>query len=155
MITVGLISDTHDRLAPEALEALEDCDHIIHAGDLTNPDVLAELETIAPVSVARGNCDWGYWAQSLPATVTKKFENIQIQVIHNLNHLDLLPDTDIVVYGHTHIFRQRFEGNVLFINPGSASEPRDGQKPSVARIIINGDKYALEHSSWKQERRMY
>ena len=148
MTKVGLISDTHDHLAPEALEALEGCQYILHAGDLTHPKILLELEEIAPVTMVRGNCDWGFWAEEYPGQETITIEGVQIQIIHNVDYLQLDERTQIVVYGHTHRARQHFGGDVLYINPGSASEPRGGEDPSVAILTIDGSKYSIEEKSW-------
>ena len=147
MIKIGLISDTHDRLNPQTAEIFRGCQHIIHAGDLTSPFIMDELELIAPVTAARGNCDFGYWARTIPAAVTAKFEDVQIQVIHNVNYLTLEPDTKIVIYGHTHRARQHWGGDVLYINPGSASEPRYSQHPSVAVLTVDGAKFSVEEFS--------
>lgn len=147
MIKIGLISDTHDYLNPQIADIFQNCQHIVHAGDLTSPSIIDELELIAPVTIARGNCDFGYWARTIPVAVTAKFEDVQIQVIHNINYVALEADTKIVVYGHTHRARQHWGGDVLYVNPGSASEPRYSQYPSVAILTIDGAKFSLEEFS--------
>ncbi len=147
MIKIGLISDTHDFLNPQISEIFQNCGHIVHAGDLTSPSVIAELELIAPVTAVRGNCDFGWWARTISPAATVKFEGVQIQIIHNVNYLILEPDTKIVIYGHTHRARQHWEGDVLYVNPGSASEPRYSQYPSVAVLTVEGAKFSVEEFS--------
>lgn len=143
MTNVALISDIHGRLDPHVLDYLEDCDYIVCAGDTEDPLILEELATIAPVTAVRGNCDWRPWADSLPKDAVLHVEDVNIYVIHNLDNLSFTPDPnkiDVVVYGHTHRYKQYYENDVLYINPGSVSEPRGGQYPHMYILEIEGKK---------------
>src|SRR5579862_8108274 len=90
-ITVGLISDTHGLLRPEAVRALVGVQHIIHGGDIGGPDILAQLRSIAPVAAVRGNNDRGAWAADVPETLALEIADVRIHVRHDLNELDLDP----------------------------------------------------------------
>jgi len=126
-LIVGLISDTHGLLRPEAAEALKGSDAIIHAGDIGDPRLLHELARLAPVTAVRGNVDRGPWASALPATEVLQAGAAFIYVIHNLAELDLDPAAAgfrAVVSGHSHRPAQREKDGVLFVNPGSAGPRR-------------------------------
>ncbi|MFZ5861223.1 MAG: metallophosphoesterase family protein [Nitrospirota bacterium] len=139
--TVGLISDTHGLLRPEAADALRGSDFIIHAGDIGDPTVLDELSRVAPVTAIRGNNDKGSWASALPETDVLKVGVMSVLVIHNLDDLDLNPAAagfHVVVSGHSHRPAHRIERGVLFVNPGSAG-PRRFQLPVAAgRLLVSG-----------------
>src|SRR5882757_3332730 len=136
-ITVGLISDTHGLLRPEALAALGGSDFIIHAGDIGNPEVLAGLSALAPVTAIRGNVDRGDWASGLPQTDVLQCGETFIYVVHNLAELDLDPVAagfQAVVSGHSHSPRIQEKDGVLFVNPGSAGPRRFSQPIAVGRL---------------------
>ena len=136
---VGLISDTHGLIRPEALDALRDSDLIIHCGDVGKPAVLDILRRIAPVRAVRGNNDTGAWARRLPSSDVVEIAGHKIYVLHNLSEFDLDPDATgftAVVFGHSHkpgIERAR---GTLFINPGSAGPRRFKLPTTVATLII-------------------
>lgn len=137
--TVGLISDTHGLLRPGALHALAGSDLIIHAGDIGNQEILAELARIAPVVAVRGNVDTEPWARELPETATAQAGAFQIYVLHNLQDLDLNPAAagfQLVVSGHTHQFSQETRNGVLYINPGSAGPRRFKLPITLARLHV-------------------
>lgn len=124
---IGIISDTHGLLRPEALRQLAGVDHIIHAGDIGRPEVISDLATIAPVTAIRGNIDTGDWAAGYPATARVTLGGRTIFVLHNLKELDLDPATagiDVVVSGHSHQPKIETVDGVLYINPGSAGPRR-------------------------------
>ncbi|HZW13663.1 MAG TPA: metallophosphoesterase family protein [Noviherbaspirillum sp.] len=124
---IGLISDTHGLLRPEARIALRDVDQIIHAGDICDPHVLHALETIAPVSAVRGNNDRGHWAEKLPEKERLEIGGVGIYVVHDLHDLDIEPRAagiKVVVTGHSHKPHSRMENGVLYVNPGSAGPRR-------------------------------
>jgi putative phosphoesterase len=138
IVTVGVISDTHNWLRPEVNTLFTDCDCILHAGDICSQEVLLELEKIAPVYAVRGNMDHGAWAQSLPARRMVELGGAVIYILHDLARLDLKPEAagiNAVIYGHTHRARIQERGPVLYINPGSAGPSRGG-RPTAARMKI-------------------
>ncbi len=128
---IGVISDTHGLLRPEALSALQGSNHIIHAGDVGDPTILDKLAEIAPLTAVRGNVDHGAWARNIPATNVLELCAMSIFVLHNLDELDLKPEAAgfaAVVSGHSHIPKQDLKNGVLYFNPGSAG-PRRFRRP--------------------------
>jgi putative phosphoesterase len=135
--TIGVISDTHGLLRPEAVEALGGCDSIIHAGDVGTPEVLEQLRQVAPVAAVRGNVDNGSWALSLPPTLVIEFERHVIHVRHILSDVVPVPDgISAVVYGHSHKPSVEDRGGVLYLNPGSAGPRRFRLPVTVARMSL-------------------
>jgi putative phosphoesterase len=134
---VGIISDTHGYLDPQALDAFQGVQLIIHAGDVGKPEVLEELQKIAPVAAVRGNMDWGAWCDALPPKKIIEFGTVLIYVLHDIFTLDLDPGTagmNVVVSGHSHRPEISNKDNILYVNPGSASLPRHNQTPTVALL---------------------
>ncbi len=126
-IRIGLISDTHGLLRPEARVALAGVDRIIHAGDICDAKVLDQLREIAPLVAVRGNNDRGTWADDLQEKETLEVDGVMLHVLHDLNELDVEPDTagfDVIISGHSHKPSIKKERGVLFINPGSAGPRR-------------------------------
>ncbi|WP_095648829.1 metallophosphoesterase family protein [Pseudomonas indica] len=140
-LRIGLIADTHGLLRPEALERLRGCDHLIHAGDIGGSEILAQLESIAPLSVVRGNNDTGEWAENLPERLVIKFGRIAIYVLHDLKTLDIDPAAEkiaVVVAGHSHKPTLLERDGVLYVNPGSAGPRRFKLPISVGSLFIEG-----------------
>jgi putative phosphoesterase len=138
-ILIGVISDTHGLLRTEALEALRESDHIIHAGDVGSPEILETLSAIAPVTAIRGNVDKAAWSRKLPETQVLELGGIFIYVLHDLAQLDLKPKAAgfaVVVSGHSHVPKQETRGGVLFFNPGSAGPRRFKLPVSVGKLIL-------------------
>jgi len=138
-IIIGVISDTHGLLRPEALKALRGSRHIIHAGDVGAPEILEELSTIAPLTAARGNVDKGPWALKLGETEVLEVGGVSIYVLHDLAQLDLKPKAAgfaVVVSGHSHVPKQETRDGVLYFNPGSAGPRRFKLPVSVGRLIV-------------------
>lgn len=136
---IGLISDTHGLLRPEAVEALEGSDLIIHAGDVGDPKILEELRRLAPVVAVRGNIDTGSWNAGLPETAVAQAGSALIYVLHDLKALDLKPGAagiSIVVSGHSHQPHQEEREGVLYVNPGSAGPRRFRLPVSIARLDL-------------------
>ncbi|MGQ0615035.1 MAG: metallophosphoesterase family protein [Planctomycetaceae bacterium] len=132
---IGLISDTHGLLRPEAIAALQDVERILHMGDVGSPDVLEELEGIAPVAAVRGNVDHGAWCRALPETLLLEHDGLRIFLLHDLAALDLDPaaaSIDVVLYGHTHKPHSEVKGGVLYANPGAAGPRRFSLPVSLA-----------------------
>ncbi len=139
---VGLISDTHNLLRPQALAQLAGSDHIIHAGDICDAGVLNALEKIAPVTAVRGNNDRGAWASRLQETERLPLGSVCLYVIHDLARLDIDPAScgvQVVVCGHSHKPLVERRGSVLYINPGSAGPRRFKLPISVGELLIEGD----------------
>jgi uncharacterized protein len=135
--TIGVISDTHGLLRPEAVDALRGSDLIIHAGDVGGPEILEQLRFIAPVVAVRGNVDSGRWALSLPHSEVAEFEGHAIHVRHIVNDIVALPDgISAVVYGHSHKPSIEDRGGVLYLNPGSAGPRRFRLPVTVARMSV-------------------
>jgi len=136
---IGVISDTHGLLRPEAIRALRGVDRIIHAGDVGSPEVLAGLRALAPVTVVRGNNDRGAWARALHETVTLRVAGARIHVLHDVKELALDPvgaRVDVVIAGHSHTPTLATRDGVLFLNPGSAGPRRFTLPVTVARLAV-------------------
>ena len=137
---IGVISDTHGLLRDEAGAVLRVSDHIIHAGDVGNPEILDQLRTIAPVTVVRGNIDKGAWAPRLAETEVVELAGASIYVLHDLSQLDLKPEAAgfaAVIYGHSHVPKQEMRGTVLYFNPGSAGPRRFKLPITVGRLVLD------------------
>jgi putative phosphoesterase len=119
---IGLISDTHGLLRPEALKFLRGADHIVHAGDIGAPEILEELRALAPVTAVRGNNDTGRWARAVPLTANLKVGGIVIHVVHDI--ADLRAKARVIVSGHSHKPGVEERDGVLYVNPGSAGPRR-------------------------------
>lgn len=138
-ITIGVISDTHGLLRPQAIEALRRSDRILHAGDVGAPEILEALNQIAPVTAIRGNVDTGPWASTLPLTEVVEINGVSIYMLHDLSQLDLKPQAAgfrVVVYGHSHKPKIEEKNSVLYFNPGSAGPRRFSLPVSVGRLTI-------------------
>ena len=138
-IIVGVISDTHALLRPEALASLKESNYIIHAGDIGDPTILKDLSAIAPVTAVRGNVDRGPWARRIPYTEVLEVGGVSIYVLHTLEQLDLKPERAgfaVVVSGHSHVPKQEVKNGVLYFNPGSAGPRRFKLPVTVGRLIV-------------------
>ena len=140
---IGVISDTHSLLRPEAIAALRGSHRILHAGDIGDPGILDSLRELAPVTVVRGNVDRGPWAAALPETELVEIEGLSIYLIHDLGQLDLKPEAAgirVVIYGHSHQPKIEEKNGALFFNPGSAGPRRFHLPVSLGRIEIEKEK---------------
>jgi putative phosphoesterase len=139
-MVIGVISDTHGLLRPQAIAALHGSERILHAGDIDSPEVLAELAKIAPVTAIRGNVDPKQWPSILRQTEMVELGGVSISMIHDLSRLDLRPEAAgirVVVYGHSHQPRNEEKNGVLYFNPGSAGPKRFNLPVSVGRLLID------------------
>ncbi len=144
---IGVISDTHGLLRPEALAALRGSDSIIHAGDIGDPGILNKLAEIAPVTAVRGNIDREPWTRRIPATNVLEVGGASIYVLHILKELDLKPEAAgfaAVISGHSHIARQETKNGVLYFNPGSAGPRRFKLAVSVGRLTVRAGQIRAE-----------
>jgi uncharacterized protein len=147
LLNIGIISDTHGRLRPEAVEVLRGSEQIIHAGDVGDAKILDQLSAIAPVSAVRGNIDKSAWARKLPQTTVVEAAGVSIYVLHNLEELDLKPEAAgfaAVIYGHSHVSKQEMRNGVLYFNPGSAGPRRFKLPISVGRLRVERGKVFAE-----------
>ena len=139
---IGIISDTHGRLPQAVATVFQNVDLIIHAGDIGDPEIIAALKKIAPIAAVRGNMDMGAWTERLHRTETITIADKRVHVIHEFHNLDLKANDSeyhVVIYGHTHRPQVDKQRGVLYVNPGSAVQPRFGYPPSVALLEIDGD----------------
>jgi len=147
VVAIGVISDTHGLLRPEALAALRGSDYIIHAGDIGDPDILKKLAEVAPVTAVRGNVDRETWARKIPATDVLEVGGVSMYVLHNLQDLDLKPEAAgfaVVVYGHSHVPKQETKNGVLYFNPGSAGPRRFRLPVTIGRLKVQGGRVSGE-----------
>jgi putative phosphoesterase len=144
---IGVISDTHGILRPEALAALRDADHVIHAGDVGSPLILDQLHHIAPLTAVRGNIDSESWVCQLPKTAVVEIGSLHFYVLHNLSDLDLDPHTagfSAVISGHSHRPVELWRDQVLYFNPGSAGPRRFTLPVTLGLLYVNGQKVSAE-----------
>jgi uncharacterized protein len=142
---VGVISDTHGLLRPEAVEMLRGSEHIIHAGDIGAPEIIPALEKLAPVTAIRGNVDHQDWCRKFHETEVVELAGVHIYIIHDVNAMDLNPKAAgfaAVISGHSHKPHQETKDGVLYFNPGSAGPRRFKLPITVGRLEISGGRLA-------------
>jgi len=137
---IGVISDTHGLVRPQAIEALAGVDMILHAGDVGNSAVLDQLRDIAPVVAVRGNNDRGEWAESLPQSEVVEIGAVSIYMLHDVKEIDISPAGafQVVISGHSHKPAVEERRGVLYVNPGSAGPRRFNLPVSLAHLKIEG-----------------
>jgi putative phosphoesterase len=141
MTRIGLISDTHGLLRPEAVAFLRGCERIIHGGDVGGAGILAGLAALAPCTAVRGNNDKGAWAEALARTALVEAGGVLVYVVHDIAELDLDPaaaGVRVVVSGHSHKPAIERRGGVLYVNPGAAGPRRFRLPVSAAELIVAG-----------------
>jgi len=141
MVRVGVISDTHGLLRPEALEFLKGCDHIVHAGDIGDPRIVLELEQLAPLTAVRGNNDKASWASTIPENQRLQIDDVLLYVVHDLALVGIDPAAAgirVVISGHSHRPSIRESDGVLYLNPGSAGRRRFKLPVAAAELLIDG-----------------
>ena len=141
MFRIGVISDTHGLLRPEAERWLTGVDHIVHAGDIGRPEIIDTLRRIAPVTAIRGNVDIGEWAREYPDTTLLRLAGKSIYVLHDLKTLQADPgaDIDVIVSGHSHVPKIETVGGVVYVNPGSAGPRRFKLPITLATLEVTSD----------------
>jgi uncharacterized protein len=141
MLRVGLISDTHGLLRPEARAFLYGCDYIVHGGDIGHPGILEELSLLAPVTAVRGNNDTGSWAEQLCETEFLKVGGLFVYAIHDLAQIDIDPiaaGVRVVVSGHSHKPLVEERNGVLYVNPGSSGPRRFKLPIAFGELLVTG-----------------
>ncbi len=141
MVRIGVISDTHGLLRPQALEQLQGSDFIVHGGDIGDQSILDQLSAIAPLTVVRGNNDRGPWASTIPYTAILTVGEVSIYALHDIGTLAIDPvvaGVQVVVYGHSHSPIATWRGGILYLNPGSAGPRRFKLPVSVAELLVDG-----------------
>jgi putative phosphoesterase len=144
-MVIGVISDTHGLLRPEACEALRGSELILHAGDLGSPEVLCQLKRIAPVVAVRGNVDVQAWAMRLHPVEMAESAGKSFYILHRIADLNLKPEAArrgvaAVIFGHSHQPSIEWRSGVLYFNPGSAGPRRFSLPVTVGKIeIVNGE----------------
>lgn len=140
MHRIGIISDTHGLLRPEVTEALRGCGVILHGGDINKPQILDELNKIAPTCAVRGNND-KEWAKNLPETLSAELYGVRFFMVHNKKYIPKNTDgIDIIVYGHSHKYEEHYAGGQLLLNPGSCGPRRFTQPITFAVLTIEDDR---------------
>jgi putative phosphoesterase len=149
MFRIGIISDTHGLLRPEAEQRLAGVDHIVHAGDIGRPEIIDTLRRIAPVTAIRGNVDSAEWAREYPDTALLRLAGISIYVLHDLKTLQADPGAgiDVIISGHSHVPKIDTVGGVLYLNPGSAGRRRFKLPITLAtlEVVPEGMRPAIHH----------
>lgn len=140
MYRIGLISDTHGLLRPEALAYLCGSDHILHAGDIGSPEILTALACLAPLTAVRGNNDQGAWTDTLPVVAELRVGEVLIRIIHEVAKLSQsqASSAQVVVYGHAHKPTAQLRDGVWWINPGSAGPRRFKLPVAVGELLVDG-----------------
>jgi len=144
---IGLISDTHGLLRPEAVKALSGVEHIIHAGDVGDPDILTALQAIAPITAVRGNVDYGPGLSDLPLTNAVQIGDVSIYAIHIIETLDIdlhAGGFQAVIFGHSHRPEVKEKNGVFYINPGSMGPRRFHLPIAMAYLHIQDNQLTVE-----------
>lgn len=142
---IGILSDTHGVFREEWLPHMTDCDYLIHAGDIDTKTCYEKLKSLGiPLYLVRGNCDRGDWAKYLPEFLQVPIGGKLFYIVHNKSDLPFdLTDADFVIFGHTHCYTHSERFGKVFLNPGSAGQPR-GDARSMAILELEGDAYAVQ-----------
>lgn len=136
MKRIGVLSDTHGKLREEVVKILRGCDVILHAGDINTQKVMESLREIAPLYIVRGNAD-KEWAEGLPESLTEEICGLRVFMVHNKKYLPKeIGNFDLMVFGHSHKYEERREGNCLFLNPGSCGPRRFSQPVTMAVVEV-------------------
>ena len=141
---IAVLSDTHGLLRPEVVEVIAGCDAIIHGGDINKPEIIEQLQEIAPVYVVRGNND-KEWAEHIPATLTFQIEDCRFFLVHNKKEVPKdLTGIDAVIFGHSHKYYEQSIDGRLWLNPGSCGKRRFDQEITLAILTVDGSALSVE-----------
>ncbi len=136
---IAIISDTHSLLRPEVEQEISGCDMILHGGDIASPDIYNMIKTIAPTYFVRGNADKD-WADDIPNDLVIDISGYHFYMVHNIKHARTdLSNVDFFIYGHSHKYENKKDGDVTFLNPGSCGPRRFTQPVTMMIMTINGE----------------
>lgn len=142
---IGVISDTHGILRDEVIEKLQDCQYIIHAGDVGNKEIIDKLDSIAKTFVVRGNNDKDNWGLSLPEYREIEMDEVLIYLVHNKTDIPKdLKEVDLIIYGHSHKFNEEKIDDIIYLNPGACGRKRFSLPLSMAIVEVNLDDIKIE-----------
>ena len=142
---VGIISDTHDLLREEVIDNLNQCDLIIHAGDICNNDILERLSRITRTIAVKGNNDKGNFESILKEDEFIQVEGKRIYIVHEKNNINAnLEEVDIIIYGHSHKYNLEIKDNILYVNPGSCGKRRFSLPLTMAIMNIDNEKIDIK-----------
>jgi uncharacterized protein len=147
LLQVGIISDTHGLLRPEALGELAGMDHILHAGDVGDADILQTLRKIAPVTAIRGNVDISGECSELPSIEVVELAGSLFYLVHAINDLDIAPAAAgirVLVYGHSHRPEVKEHDGVIYVNPGSAGPRRFNLPVTLAKAVVEYERIRIQ-----------
>lgn len=152
MHKIGIISDTHGMLRPQITEILSGCEAILHGGDIDKQEILDELKRIAPTYAVRGNAD-GEWAEDIPESLSFELYGIKFYMIHNRKKMPkVLPEANVIIYGHSHKYEEKNEGCQLFLNPGSCGPKRFMLPVTMAVLeITDSESYNVKKIEIRKE----
>lgn len=144
---IGIMSDTHGVLRDSFKMYAKECDYLIHAGDVTTERCYNQLKELGvPMYMVRGNCDQGSWAKYLPQTLSFRIGGRMFYLLHNVSQLPFqLPETDFVIYGHTHHYTTYERHGITYLNPGSAGQSRGEQLSMVILTLEDNGEYSIRH----------
>lgn len=143
MHKIAVISDMHGKLRKEVIQQAGNCEAILNAGDTGNKEVILTLKKIAPVYVVRGNID-GKWASEIPEELYFNLYGFNFYMVHNRKHIKTgIPKTDIVIYGHSHIYKEEYIGDILYLNPGSCGPGRFRLSVTMAVVTLDEDRHTF------------
>ena len=141
---IGIISDTHGLLRQEVLDILQNCDCILHAGDFDRPEILEQLRYLGSIYAVRGNNDRG-WAENLSPALRFRIEGVEFFMTHNRKDVAWdLGDTQVVIFGHTHKYFEKYVDGRLWLNPGSCGRSRFGGEVTMAVMTVEDGQYQIE-----------
>lgn len=150
-IKVGIISDTHGLLREEVKHILQECDYILHGGDINKQVIIDELESIAPLYIVRGNND-KEWAEHLPNNLRFEIGSVRFYMVHDKKYVPKdLQDIDVIVFGHSHKYYEEEKDGILWLNPGSCGKRRFDQSISMAVMTIKMGAWKIEKIEFNPE----
>lgn len=141
---IAVLSDTHGLLRPEVVEIIKTCDVVLHSGDIDTEDLLNQLSALAPLYVVRGNND-KEWADQLPLSLRFQLDGIRFFMVHDKKDIPAdLSELDLVVFGHSHQYKEERKNGLFYLNPGSCGKRRFRLDITMAVLETNGNKFQVQ-----------